>query len=186
MERTLACRYTSSCTAACEAKFSMSVTLARCPMWVREWLRRYDEGGLEGLLVLPRCGRSRRTSRTVEYGLISSRAMDRIPLPSLYMQQAARMSLALPGETVLSCGKHSPCLRQEEIHLHLEALPRCGPARVKVSCGRRTCARIKIFRFDANIQKIQITSERIFLASTMHILSNSNLGLWTCVFVPSP
>ena len=32
----------------------------RCPNWVRNWLRRYDEGGLEGLRDLPRCGRSRR------------------------------------------------------------------------------------------------------------------------------
>ena len=23
--------------------------LVRCSMWVRDWLRRYDEGGLEGL-----------------------------------------------------------------------------------------------------------------------------------------
>ena len=25
----------------------------RCPTWVRDWLRRYDEGGLEGLRDLP-------------------------------------------------------------------------------------------------------------------------------------
>ena len=41
--------------------FNMSVeetaTLqVRCPMWVRDRLRRYDEGGLEGLRDLPRCG----------------------------------------------------------------------------------------------------------------------------------
>ena len=48
----------------------------------------------------PRPRRAIRTSqsRTVEYGLISSRAMDRIPLPSLRLQQATRMSLALPGD----------------------------------------------------------------------------------------
>ena len=45
---------------------------------------------------------------------------------------------------------------------------RCEPARVKVSCGRGTCARIKTFRFGANIQKIQITNERIFVASITH------------------
>ena len=28
-----------------------------CPTWIRDWLRRYDEGGLEGLRDLPRCGR---------------------------------------------------------------------------------------------------------------------------------
>ena len=33
--------------------------LIRCPNWVRNWLRRYDEGGLEGLRDLPRCGRPR-------------------------------------------------------------------------------------------------------------------------------
>ena len=36
--------------------------LVRCSMWVRDWLRRYDEGGLEGLRDLPRCGRPRRIS----------------------------------------------------------------------------------------------------------------------------
>ena len=30
--------------------------LLRCPTWVRNWLRCYDEGGLEGLRDLPRCG----------------------------------------------------------------------------------------------------------------------------------
>ena len=37
----------------------------------------------------------------VEYGLISLRAMDHIPLPSLRLQQATRISLALPGEGLL-------------------------------------------------------------------------------------
>ena len=48
----------------------------------------------------PKPRRIIRTSQpqTVEYGLISSRAMDHIPLPSLRLQQATRMSLALPGD----------------------------------------------------------------------------------------
>ena len=37
--------------------------LVRCPTWVRDWLRRYDEGGLEGLRDLSRCGRPRRITR---------------------------------------------------------------------------------------------------------------------------
>ena len=68
------------------------------PEMVRNWLRRYDEGGLEGLRDLPRCGRPRRILRDLEYGLISSCAMDHIPLPSLRLQQATRTSLALPGD----------------------------------------------------------------------------------------
>ena len=36
-----------------------------CPTWVRDWLYRYDEGGLEGLRDLPRCGRPRRIPRSV-------------------------------------------------------------------------------------------------------------------------
>ena len=28
-----------------------------CPTWVRDWLRRYDEGDPEGLRDLPRCDR---------------------------------------------------------------------------------------------------------------------------------
>ena len=57
-------------------------------------------------------------------------------------------------------------LCREEIRLPLEALLRCEPARVKVSCGCGTWTRIKIFRFGANIQKIQATSDRIFLVGT--------------------
>ena len=51
----------------------------------------------------PRPRRAIRTSqsRMVEYGLISSRAMGHIPLPSLRLQQATKMSLALPGEDLL-------------------------------------------------------------------------------------
>ena len=41
--------------------------LMRSARWVRNWLHRYDEGGLEGLRDLPRSGRSRRISReTIE------------------------------------------------------------------------------------------------------------------------
>ena len=31
--------------------------LVHCPTWIRDWLCRYDEGGLEGLRDLPRCCR---------------------------------------------------------------------------------------------------------------------------------
>ena len=44
--------------------------LVRGPTWVRDWLRRYDEGGLEGLRDLPRCGRPRRIPRNVMDGII--------------------------------------------------------------------------------------------------------------------
>ena len=41
--------------------------LMRSARWVRNWLRRYDEGSLEGLRDLPRSGRPRRISReTIE------------------------------------------------------------------------------------------------------------------------
>ena len=39
--------------------------------------------------------------RTIEHGLISSRAMDRVPLLSLRLQQAIRMSLTLPVRDLL-------------------------------------------------------------------------------------
>ena len=35
----------------------------RSARWVRNWLRQYDEGGLEGLRDLPRSGRSMQTRR---------------------------------------------------------------------------------------------------------------------------
>jgi len=38
--------------------------LMQCPNWVRNWLRRYDEGGPDGLRDLPRSGRPRRSQTT--------------------------------------------------------------------------------------------------------------------------
>lgn len=52
--------------------------LVHCPTWVRDWLRRYDEGGLEGLRDLPRCGRPRRILRNVMDGIIANMADCRI------------------------------------------------------------------------------------------------------------
>ena len=49
-----------------------------CPTWVRDWLRRYDEGGLEGLRDLPRCGRPRRILRNVMDEIIAKVADCRI------------------------------------------------------------------------------------------------------------
>ena len=46
--------------------------LVRCPTWVRNWLRRYDEGGLEGLRDLPRCGRPRRIPHNVMDGMVAN------------------------------------------------------------------------------------------------------------------
>ena len=37
--------------------------LMRSARWVRNWLHRYDEGGLDGLRDLPRSGRPRRIPR---------------------------------------------------------------------------------------------------------------------------
>ena len=75
--------------------------LVHCPTWVRDWLSRYDEGGLEGLRDLPRCGRPRRILLTTKYGLTSSSSMTCTPLPSLRLQQATKMSRALPGGVFL-------------------------------------------------------------------------------------
>ena len=52
--------------------------LVRCPTWVRNRLRRYDEGGLEGLRDLPRCGRPRRILRNVMDEIIANVAGCRI------------------------------------------------------------------------------------------------------------
>ena len=49
----------------------------RCPNWVRNWLRRYDEGGLEGLQDLLRHGRPR-SPRDVVGGIIANVAGCRI------------------------------------------------------------------------------------------------------------
>ena len=52
--------------------------LVHCPTWVRDWLRRYDEGGLEGLRDLPRCGRPRRILRNVMDEMVAKVAGCRI------------------------------------------------------------------------------------------------------------
>ena len=44
----------------------------RCPTWVRDWPRRYDEGGLEGLRDLPRCGRPRRITRDAMDAIVAN------------------------------------------------------------------------------------------------------------------
>ena len=46
--------------------------LIRCPSWARNWLRRCDERGLEGLRDLPRCGRPRRILRNVMDEIIAN------------------------------------------------------------------------------------------------------------------
>ena len=43
----------------------------RCPNWVHNLLRRYDEGGLEGLRDLPKSGRPRRILRDTLDGIIA-------------------------------------------------------------------------------------------------------------------
>ena len=40
-----------------------------CPTRAHDWLRRYDEGSLEGLRDLPRCGRPRRIPRSIMRGI---------------------------------------------------------------------------------------------------------------------
>ena len=49
-----------------------------CPTWVRNRLRRYDEGGLEGLRDFPRCGRPRIIPRNVMDEIIANVAGCRI------------------------------------------------------------------------------------------------------------
>ena len=50
----------------------------RCPMWIRDWLRRHDEGGLEGLRDFPRCGRPRRITRDAMDAIVANVAGCRI------------------------------------------------------------------------------------------------------------
>ena len=114
--------------------------LVRCPTWVREWLRRYDEGGPEGLRDLPRCGRPRRIPWTSEYGLISSRAMDRIPLPSLRLQQATKMSLALPGDVFLIMRQIFSLLAPGKNPSPFGIFAPLRTGARKVPCGCGTCA----------------------------------------------
>ena len=60
-----------------------------CPTWVRDWLRRYDEGGLEGLQDLPRCGRPRRILRNVMDEIITNVAGCHITDDLLRMRTAS-------------------------------------------------------------------------------------------------
>lgn len=45
--------------------------LMQCPNWVRNWLRRYDEGGPDGLRDLPRSGRPRRIPSDTVDGIVA-------------------------------------------------------------------------------------------------------------------
>ena len=119
--------------------------------------------------ISPRCGRPRRILLIAEHGLISSHAMDRIPLSSLRLRQAIKMSLTLP-EGVFLIMRQIFFLHRKEICLPWKSLPHSESAYGKMPFRCGDCARIKIFRFDVNIQKIQATSDRIFLAVTMHII----------------
>ena len=49
--------------------------LVRCSMWVRNWLRRYDEGDLRDC---PRCGRPRKIPPNVMDDIIANMADCRI------------------------------------------------------------------------------------------------------------
>ena len=62
--------------------------LVRCPTWIRDWLRRYDEGGLEGLRDLPRCGLPRRIPLNVIDGIIAKMSSCKITPQEL--QQSIR------------------------------------------------------------------------------------------------
>ena len=50
----------------------------RSPNWVRNRLRRFDDGGLKGLRNLPRCGRPRRIPLDVIHGIIAKVSSRRI------------------------------------------------------------------------------------------------------------
>ena len=86
----------------------------RCPTWVRDWLRRYDEGGLEGLRDLPRCGRPRRILRNVMDGIIANVAGCRITPVDLqqYIRAQAGTSLHI-------------CTCQED-HAPVQPVPKSG------------------------------------------------------------
>ena len=96
----------------------------------------------------PRPRRAIRTSqpRMVDYDLISSYVIDHIPCSPCACSRRLGCPRPCRGTAALSCGKRPSGLCREEIHLPLEALPRCEPARVKMPCGCGTCARIKIFQ----------------------------------------
>ena len=74
-------------------------TLVHCPTRVRDWLRRYDEGGLEGLRDLPRCSWSRRISCNVMDSIIVNVVGCRITPPQLrHLHHVAKPSDLLLGE----------------------------------------------------------------------------------------
>ena len=62
-----------------------------CPTWVRDWPRRYDEGGFEDLRDIPRCGRPRRIPRSVMDDMDANVASCRITPVDL--QQYIRMQI---------------------------------------------------------------------------------------------
>ena len=62
-----------------------AVNLLRCPKWVRNWLERFEAGGLEGLRDLPRSGRPPKISQEVMDGVLGK--VDRFKTTPAELQQ---------------------------------------------------------------------------------------------------
>lgn len=73
--------------------------------------------------------------------------------------------LVLTERTILSGNKHSSCLHHDKINRPLKAPLRCKQAYMRAIRTLNMQARIKIFGFGTNIQKIQLTNAQNLMAS---------------------
>ena len=62
-----------------------AANLLRCPRWVRNWLERFETGGLEGLRDLPRSGRPPKISPEAMDGVLGK--VDRFKTTPAELQQ---------------------------------------------------------------------------------------------------
>ncbi len=114
----------------------------RSPNWVRNWLRRFDDGGLQGLRDLPRCGRPRRIPQDVIDGIIAK----------------------------ASCCKITPSELQQKIHkdtgvklhityvrkiMHRQNLSPKAPRKVHVSRANKKAVQNWKYRFNKRISRLE-------------------------------
>ena len=114
----------------------------RCPNWVRNWLRRFDDGGLQGLRDLPRCGRPRKIPRDVIDGIIARASCGRITPSEL--QQKIRKDAGVK--------LHITHVRKI---MHQHNLSPKAPRRVHVNRANKKAVQNWKYRFNKRVSRLE-------------------------------
>ncbi len=133
----------------------------RSPNWVRNWLRRFDDGGLQGLRDLPRCGRPRKIPRDVIDGIIEKTAYHRITPSEL--QQNIRKDAGVK--------LHITYVRKI---MHLHGLSPKAPRKIHVNRAGKKAVQNWKYRFNKRVSRLEnegfttvMEDEAIFIHDVM-------------------